>query len=85
MAYARSINQVTILNYEYITIINAYFKNIIFCTCFILSKDYFYSFGYSKNYDFVPLPLPSRYRPVTVTLPSRYSLQSPVKDRYRFF
>ena len=24
---------------------------------------------YSKNYDFVPLPLPSRYRPITVPLP----------------
>jgi hypothetical protein len=26
-----------------------------------------------------------RYRPVTVTLPSLYSLQSSVTDRYRFF
>ena len=27
---------------------------------------------YSKSYDFVPLPLPSCYRRVTVALPSRY-------------
>jgi hypothetical protein len=27
------------------------------------------NYDYCKNYDFVPLPLPSRYRPVTVPLP----------------
>jgi hypothetical protein len=33
-----------------------------------------YSLRISKSYDFVPLPLPSRYHPVTVPLPlpSRY-------------
>jgi len=31
-----------------------------------------HNFYYSNNYDFVPLPLPSHYRPVTVPLPSRY-------------
>jgi hypothetical protein len=41
-----------------------------------LSDPNFISYIYSKNYDFVPLPLPSRYHDhtvtVTVPLPSRY-------------
>ena len=39
---------------------------------------------YSNNYDFVPLPLPSRYRPVTVPLQFlglRYPRLSCVTDR----
>ena len=44
---------------------------------------------YSNNFDLVPLPLPSRYRPVTVPLPSRYrfwvllnTVTSPLPHRY---
>ena len=40
-------------------IVLTYFLN------FFIIKNFFYS----KNYDFVPLPLPSRYRPITVPLP----------------
>ncbi len=39
---------------------------------------------YIINYDFVPLPLPSIYRPVTVPLPSHYRpFTVPLPSRYR--
>jgi hypothetical protein len=42
-------------------------QRIIIILFKILSKNA--NLMYCKNYDFVPLPLPSRYRPVTVPLP----------------
>ena len=46
----------------------------ILCVSKILKK-------YSRSYEYVPLPLPSRYRPVTIALPSRYRYRVTVTHR----
>ena len=56
---------------------------------FFPKKYFFLSFvlgSYSRSYEYVPLPLPSGYRPVTVPLPFwalRYRPLQAVTDRYR--